>query len=52
VCSSQDDGAPSESVEHDSVEGIAFSSDPNLDFLVCGSVQGDVIVWDLATMVS
>jgi len=52
VCSSsaQIDSSSEDEIQ-DSVEGLAFSTDPNLDFLVSGSVQGNIIVWDLATMV-
>jgi len=35
----------------DSVESVAFcSSDQQMDFLACGTVQGNVVIWDATTL--
>jgi len=33
-----------------SIEGLAFCPDPTLDLLACGSVAGDIVIWNLSTM--
>ena len=35
-----------------SVEGLVFFQDGLIDLMICGSVGGDVVVFDLVTMVS
>lgn len=35
-----------------SIEGLAFCPDPTLDLLACGSVAGDIVIWNLSTMVA
>lgn len=42
---------PTEEDADCSVEGVAFCPDATLDYLACGSVTGDILIWDLSTMV-